>query len=293
MKKTLQEIVNDMLNMKLSLPALAVLTSTSKVSIWRQILDAVAFVIFNFQEAANLHMAEIDTKISEQKVPTLRWYRNEALRFQYGFDLLDESDQFSTEFDDGTGTMVTATEDQVEASKIVKYAAVSKIEGTSKISMKIAPEDGNTIFDDNQMTAFAKYLSEIQAAGDNISIVNYLPDVLKIAFKVVYDPLVLLSDGTSIITGEKPVQMAILNFLQNLPFDGKLSVQKLEAAILAADGVEDLQNLFVQSKWIEPGVGYGYLQPVDIAKIPESGRFTIIDDVTGQEDWSGIQYITI
>jgi hypothetical protein len=48
--------------------------------------------------------------------------------------------------------------------------------------------------------------------------------------------------------------------------------------------VNDLDELNVQSKWIEPGVGYGQFQPIEISRIPKSGRFKI-------EDWSGITYI--
>lgn len=288
---TLQEFIDQLIAKKEATPELAELTSTSKVSIWRLILQTVAFVIFNFQEAVKLHLAEIEQKILEQKVPSLRWYRNQALRFQYGFDLLPESDQFSPEFDDGTGNIVMATEDQILASKIVKYAAVTKSKTSSKISMKIAPENGDDIFDDNQMLAFAEYIEEIQAAGDNIVIVNYKPDILKISFKISYNPLVLLDNGQSILNANFPVQESIRTFMKNLPFNGELSVQKLEKAIFETEGVLDLQNLQVSSKWIEPGVGYGFLQPITISRIPKSGRFTLIDNITQQEDWSGVEYI--
>ena len=70
----------------------------------------------------------------------------------------------------------------------------------------------------------------------------------------------------------------------NLPFNGELSVQVLREAIKATEGVKDLLELSVQSKWIEPGVGYGLYQPIEISRIPKSGRFKI-------EDWSGITYI--
>lgn len=290
MNRTLQEIINQMFAAQNADPVLAGL-STSKVSVWRQIMEAAAFVIFNFQEAVNLHMNEIEDKIREQKTPSLRWYRNLALRFQYGFSLVPETDQFSPTYTDSLGNVITATPDEVAASQIVKYAAVTKVDGASKISMKIAPENGDDIFTNDQMTAFAEFLEETQAAGDHIVIVNYKPDILKINFRIVYDPLVLLSNGTSILTGSEPVKDAIKAFLKNLPFNGELSVQKLEAAVLAVKGVRDLQSINVQTKWIEPGVGYGILQPVQITNIPRSGRFTLIDDATGTEDWSGIEYI--
>jgi len=286
MNKTLLEIIAEIIGVKEQNGYLQDLDSTSKTSPWRNLLETIAFVVFNFQQAANLHMKEIGDKIANQKVPTLKWYRNEALRFQYGFELLPESDQFSTTYEDN-GVIVEATPEQVEASKIIKYAAVTRNKTTMErinISMKIAGENTDEALSDEKALAFKKYIEEIQAAGDNIVIVNFLPDILKLDFKICYDPLVLLENGMSIITGKFPVQDTIQRFLLNLPFNGELSVQVLREAIKATEGVDDLKELSVQSKWIEPSVGYGQLQPIEISRIPKSGRFKI-------EDWSGITYI--
>lgn len=286
MNKTLLEIISDIIGVKNQNGYLQELNSTSKSSVWRNLLETIAFVIFNFQQAANLHLKEIEDKIANQKVPTLKWYRNEALRFQYGFDLLPESDQFSPTFEDN-GVIVEATPEQIEASKIIKYAAVTRnrsATGKIRISMKIAGENTDEALSDEKAQAFKNFIEEIQAAGDDIVIVNYLPDILKLDFKICYDPLILLDNGMSIITGKFPVRETIQRFLLNLPFNGELSVQVLREAIKATEGVKDLLELSVQSKWIEPGVGYGQFQPIEISRIPKSGRFKI-------EDWSGITYI--
>lgn len=294
MNKTLSEIIEQIIGYKNSNPILNTkLTSPSKVSVWRQIFEVIAFSIWNFQEACRLHLQEIEEKIKEQKVPNARWYRNEALRFQYGFDLDPNSytGEFLPYYDNG-GVQVIATEQEIEASKIIKYASVTRNLTTNgvRISMKIAGEDVEGVIGDPEALAFKTYIQEIQAAGDHITIVNYLPDRLFINMKICYDPLVLTANGMHIINGSYPVQDAILKFLKNLPFNGELSVQKLEAAILNVPGVTDLQNLQVLTKWIEPGVGYGQFQPITISAIPKSGRFSIKDDL-GNDDWSGLQYI--
>lgn len=283
MKKTLQNYIDELLGAKEANPHLAELDTASRASIWMQMLEVVAFVIWNFQNAINLHLSEIDNKIREQKVPNLRWYQNEALRFQYGFDLQDESNQFENG---------TATDEQIEESKIIKYAAVTRHQTNSgvKISMKIAGENIDEILSEEKALAFKTYIEEIQAAGDHITIVNYLPDLLKLNFKICYDPLVLLENGMSILNGNFPVQDSIKAFLKELPFNGELSVQKLERVILDTEGVQDLQNLEVLSKWIEPGQGYGYFQPIEISRIPKSGRFSLKNE-EGNEDFTGISYI--
>ncbi len=98
MNKTFAEILSELLTAKNSDPILSTIDSNSKTSYWRQFLDIVAWSIFNFQESLNLHLQEIQDLIANQKVFNLRRYRSEALRFQYGFDLIDESDQFNNFF---------------------------------------------------------------------------------------------------------------------------------------------------------------------------------------------------
>lgn len=287
MNKTLLDYINDLISVKNSNGYLQELDTTSKVSIWKQIFEVVAFVIWNFQEACQLHLTEIETKIREQKVPSLRWYRNEALRFQYGFELDPESltGGFLPTYEDN-GVEIIATEEQKEVSKIIKYAAVTRTisSGKVRISMKIAGENTDEVISDEKALAFKRYIEEIQAAGDNIVIVNYLPDILLLRYKIAYDPMILFSNGQNIITSKFPVNEAIEAFLKNLPFNGELNIEKLEDAIQSVSGVTGLLKLDASSKWLEPGTGYGSFQPIEISRIPKSGRYKI-------EDWTGIEYI--
>lgn len=288
MNNTLQELIGLILSLKEANPFLQVLTSTSKTAVWRNILETVAFMIFNFQEALRLHMKEIDEKIANQKVPNEKWYRERALLFQYGFELDPTSytGAFLPTYEDGNGNIITATEQEIEDSKIIKYASITKNITNSgiKISMKIAGENMDEVISDEKALAFKSYIERILATGDHIVVVNFLPDILLLKYKICFDPLILHPDGMNILTAEYPVKIAIENFLKNLPFNGELSVEKLENAIQEVNGVIDLQKLEVSSKWIEPGTGYGLFQPIEISRIPKSGRFKI-------EDWSGIDYI--
>lgn len=286
MNKTFEDIVSEMESAKNSSIVLSELNSTSKVAIWRLIFEIVAWSIFNFTQALNLHLQEIKDLIANQKVFNLRRYRSEALRFQYGFDLQNDSDLFKSTYEDN-GVDIIATQEQIEASKIVKYAACNRVidDGRAKIVMKIAPNILEDIFPSDVMQAFAKYMEEISPAGDHLTIINYLPDILKFSFKIKYDPMVLLADGMNIMTAKYPVQEAVENFLKNLPFNGELSVQRFEAAILQVEGVEDLQTLQIQTKWIDPAQnGYGFYQPVNMSVLPASGRFKV-------EDYTGLQFV--
>lgn len=287
MNKTYAELLAELQAEKNKNQDLNSIDSLSKTSVWLGIFKVVAWIIFNFQLAALLHLQEVREFIANQKVFNLRRYRSEALRFQYGFDLVKESDQFKSTFLDN-GIEVIADDEDVENSKIIRYAACSRVvdNGRSKIILKIAPEDLTAIFPNDVMIAFSKYIEEISPAGDHVTVLNYNPDMLKFAFKIKVDPLVLNASGMSILTAAYPVEIVIENFLKNLPFDGELSVQKLESAILSVDGVIDLQTLSVESKWIDPALnGYGLYQPVNMSVIPASGRFKI-------EGFTGLTYIS-
>lgn len=281
--KSLKDILAEMLSAKADNPKLQGLTSDSKTSIWGAMLGVVAFAIYNFQLALEMHIQELTELLADQKTFTLRRYQKETLRFQYGFDLEPESDQFKTSFL-VNGVETPATTDQIENSKIIKYAACNRVIANNKVRivLKIAPKNLDEIFEPEVMTAFGDYIEEIAPAGDFVAFVNYLPDLLKINMKIKYDPKVLLNNGMHILNANYPVQDAISYFLENLPFNGELSIQKLEEAILKAEGVEDLQTNLVETSWVNPNGGYGMMQPVNISVIPESGRFKIInyDNIT-------------
>lgn len=290
MNKTLAEIIADMMTAKNNNAELDGLTTTSKTAIWRQILETVAFVIWNFQELCRTYLEEIQMLIKQQKVPTLRWYRNEALKYQDGFALVYNENNYTISFSDhyeNNGVPILATDEKIEASKVVKYCSVTKSKTDSKILMKVASEvDGEIVpLTEAQGEGFKFYVSEFAAAGDHITIVNYKSDILYLKYDICYDPLVLNANGMHKITARYPVVDAIQKYLKNLDFNAELSVSKLEEIILATEGVTDLLRKSVSSSWIDVGSGdYGYPQPVNIAKIPKSGHWKI-------EDWSGINYI--
>lgn len=286
MNKTFEQIFLEMQLAKSIHPSLSSLDSTSKVSVWKMIFEVVAWVLLNFQDAANLHLQEIRDLIANQKVFNLRRYRSEALRFQYGFDLQNESDLFKPTYEDN-GVDIIATDEQIEASKIIKYAACNRVidGGRAKIVMKIAPVTLDDIFPADVMAAFSYYMEEISPAGDHLTIINYLPDILKFSFKIQYNPTVLMSDGMNIITAKYPIPEAIERFLKNLPFNGKMSKQMLESVILGVEGVDDLETVLLQSKWIDPAQnGYGFYQPINMSVLPASGRFKV-------EDYTGLQFV--
>ncbi|WPC10730.1 hypothetical protein LEQ05_12810 [Riemerella anatipestifer] len=128
-------------------------------------------------------------------------------------------------------------------------------------------------------------MSEIKDAGVKITIINYLPDILRLQMKIYRDPLVLDPNGQSILTGKKPVEDAIKAYLKKLPFNGELVLAHLVDELQKVEGVRIPNITLAESKWIDADVNdYGNFQPVDVRTIPISGYFKI-------ENFNGIEYV--
>ena len=268
MARSIQEIQTLIYQAKAQEPALNELNSTSKVAIWRLWVYIIAVAIWSLEKLFDLHRVDIDRRLSELKPHTARWYRSKALAFQYGFDLLPDSDTFNNQ---------GHTEEAIEASKIVKYSAVIESKNEGRLIVKIAGEQGEQLqpITDSQRQAFEAYLSEIKDAGVRLSVVNYQPDVLHLQMKIVYDPLVLDSNGQSILHATKPVERAIKDYLKRLPFNGELVLAHLIDALQQAEGVKIPHLVLAQSKNITSSGDYGAFETIEISKIPTAGYFTI------------------
>ena len=278
MARTIQEIQTLILQAKAQEPALNELNSTSKVAIWRLWVYIIAVAIWSLEKLFDQHRADIDKRLAELKPHTARWYRSKALAFQYGFDLLPDSDKFNNQ---------GHTEEAIEASKIVKYSAVIESKNEGRLIVKIAGEQGEQLqpITDAQKQAFEAYLSEIKDAGVRLSVVNYQPDVLHLQMKIIYDPLVLDSNGQSILHATKPVETAIKDYLKRLPFNGELVLAHLIDALQQAEGVKIPHLVLAQSKNITSGGGYGAFETIEISKIPTAGYFTI-------DNFNDISYVS-
>lgn len=278
MARTIQDIQQEILRAKETEPHLSDLNSTSKVAIWRLWIYIMAFAIHTLERVFDQHRKEVSEALSELKPHTARWYRNKALAFQYGFDLLENSDKF-----DNTGY----TEDEINNSKIVKYSAVTESETESRLIVKIATEQGGELqpISQGQKASFEAYMNEIKDAGVKITTINYLPDILKLKMKIYRDPLVLDENGMSIRTGEKPVEKAIKEYLKQLPFNGELVLAHLVDTLQKVEGVRIPHIILAESKWIDASVNnYGSFQPIEVKTIPVSGYFKI-------ENFDNISYV--
>lgn len=278
MARTIKEIYDEIIRSKENESALSELTSNSKVAIWKLWAHVVASSIWVLETLFDMHKSEVYNALKELKPHTTRWYRNKALNFQYGFDLIENSDKFNN---DG------ASEDQIEESKIVKYSAVEESQSESRLIIKIAGEEHGKLqpLKREQEDSFNAYIHEIKDAGVRVSILNSRPDILSLNMDVYIDPLVIDSNGTSILTGKKPIEDALKEFMKELPFNGELILQNLVDKLQVIEGIKIIDIIKAESKWLDPETnGYGDYIPIRAKTIPFSGYFEI-------ENFNNIKYI--
>ena len=251
----------------------------SLVSFENIFFNIITLIVWTLETLFDTHKAEVSSTLTEKKPHTLRWYRNKVRAFQYGFDLFEDTDLY----DNGS-----ATQEVIEASKVIKYAAVTESLTESRLIVKVATEDSNGILapvSETVYNALMAYLEEIKDAGVKITVINYLPDVLRLELKIFYDALVLDENGVSRLTGRKPVEDSLKEYMKELPFNGELILQSLANKLEVTEGVKIVDVVNAQSKWIsDSGTDYGNFENIQVKKIATSGYFVI-------ENFDNISYV--
>jgi hypothetical protein len=248
----------------------------SKASFESIFFDVFAYCTLILEQIFDQHKKEVDTALYEQKSGTPRWYGNMALAFQYGFDLLADSDKF-----DNTGFTV----DQIDASKIIKYRSVKESGESNRLVVKVAGESAGELIPLTtlQLDSFDGYMEEIKYAGVKLQIVNNPADQLLLNMAIYRDVLVIDENGNSILNGGKPVETAVNAYIKNLPFDGELVLNDLIEKLRAVDGVDNAHIIVATSSIYDTvTLDYRDYAPINVKTIPVAGYFEVpnFDTVT-------------
>jgi hypothetical protein len=247
---------NDMLDM---------LNNSSRVAVWKMLFYACAFAIYTMETLYDLFRLETDDRISRLKPHSARWYAEKAKAFQYGQALVSEQDYY-----DNTGL----TQAQIDEKKIVAYAAVVDQDRGIRIKVARLVAGVRAALDNDQLTAFTEYMEEIKDAGVKLLITTGDPDELKAVLRIFYNPLVLKADGSRIDgNGATPVQDALNDYLDNLPFNGIFCPSLAVDALQKVDGVV----LVKDDSWMARYAALAFSN-IDVEYNPDSGYLTIDED---------------
>lgn len=204
--------------------------SFSSVSLENIIFFIVAACCHVLESIFELYIKDVDEKISMAVVASVPWYYKMAKAFQYGDQLVlnETTQQYGYAIID-------------ESKQVVKYAAV-RDRGTSVQILVSGDKNGMPVALSNDvLTVFKQYMNRVKVAGVILGITSKRGDYLSIGANISVDPLVIDEEGYRLSDGTKPVESAIEEHLKNIKYGGTFNKTKLVNAILAVDGVEDVE----------------------------------------------------
>jgi hypothetical protein len=242
--------------------------SGSRTSIRRKWTYVFAYCANVIESLFDSHKQENTDLINTLKPHRLTWYKELALRFQYGQDV---------EQDTGTYANIGLTDDQITEQKIIAQSAVTEVTTPTKISLriKVAKEvDGDLVpLNDAQLAAFSAYIEKTKDAGVKIFKDSLPADTLKLNLDIFFNPLVLTSSGQRIDgIAEKPVLDAINQYLRNLPFNGEYANTRLMDALQQVDGVALVVKNSAKAKY-----GLFPFSEIDERYIPDAGYIRLAE----------------
>lgn len=206
---------------------MAELTSGSKVAVWRLWCWIMAFYSWLLAKDLEKHKLEVLDTISKHRHGSLPYYHQRSLGFQYGYALDWNGSQY--------GYLVAD-----ESSKVIKHCAIVRNAGL--LIFKVASVD-NAPLDSAQKSAYSDYLFDILYPGTFYEIISEDADKLKLDMEVYLNTQIINLDGEELNTGNALIELAVSNYIANLPFNGKMNVQHLIDAVQAVDGVKDVKML--------------------------------------------------
>lgn len=236
----------------------------SVVSVENLLFYIVAVASWVVERLIDTHKSEVDAALDNLTPHRAKWYRDKVLKFMKGKTLSGDSDEYDTS---------GMTDSEIEAARVVKYAAVSENASTSILTIKVAGETGGrrSALDAATAQQLQNYLREVKDAGVRINLVNESADRFKCELTVCYDGVLELT------TVSQAVLEAVQNYVENLPFNGVYSNMALVDAVQQVDGVKIAE---VQSSAIMPN-GSDSWTDIDVRLVPPSGYMSAASsDVT-------------
>lgn len=241
----------------------------SAVSLENIIFSNVATAMWIMQQLYDRFKIDISDILNAQLSGTANWYAYKAMLFQYGMELIPETDKY-----DNTGL----TSEQITAMRVVRYAAAVESRDKSLLYIKVATDEGDGMrkpLSSAQLTALKQYLNDIGYAGVRTSVINDPADEMKLQIDIYYDSLVLDELGKR-LDGEdnQPVQNAIRTYLSNLPFNGTYSNQGLVDKLQAIEGVRIAEIKSASSRY----GAYTEFKEINAREIAHAGYYEISDE---------------
>lgn len=238
MARTIEDIVLELEATKAEKTELVSLNSTSKTAIWRLIFYVVAVSIWTLENLFDIHLSEVESKLTLLKPHSATWYKEKILNFRYGHTLVN-----------GEYSDIGYTAEQIASAKIVKQAVVID-NNTGDVYIKVAKSLSNSLqkLSNTEIAALNSYLMKIKDAGVSLQVSSLDADNLKVTMTVYVDPSYISTDGYKVGTTSKVIEDAAVNYLLSLPFNSEFTRMGLIDAIQKVEGVRIAELTSVQAK---------------------------------------------
>lgn len=232
----------------------------SRVSVENVLCYIVATALWLHERLFEVHREEVETYIAAMKPHTLRWWVEKSKRFQLGSELPEDSCEY-----DNSGL----DEEELAKRQIVKFAAAT--EQRNIVYLKVAKDAGGEKqpLDESERSAFESYVDEVRDAGVSVEVISEAGCRLQLELTIYYDPMLLDKEGKHLAYGTKPVEEAIKQYIENLPFNGEYRNSELVDRLQEVEGVvipeleSASERMTDESKW----------KPIAAYSTPYSGYY--------------------
>lgn len=230
MARTIAQIQATIAADRAARPELAALNSPSATAIYALIETVIAGACWVLETLFDRHRSDVDAIVASAVAGTANWYAGLAYQFQLGDALAIVNN-------------VIAYPAGTTGAKIVTRATAKTDPTTGRLTLKVAKSDPATAgalapLATSELTQLQAYYDQRGFAGIRLAFVSAAADRLQIAGQIYYNALLDLP------TVQAGVRAALLGYLATLSsgtgFDGLVYVARLDAAIQAVPGVQDL-----------------------------------------------------
>ena len=220
----------------------------SAVSVENILFYIVAVTSWVVERLVDTHRYEVDAALESLLPHRAKWYRDKALKFLKDIPLYEDSDMYDTS---------DMTEDEIEAARVVKYAAVSENADASILTIKVAGETNGrrSVLDAATAQQLENYLREVKDAGVRISLVNESADRFMCELKICYDGMVSVNGVYS--------NMALVDAIRLVK---GVKIAEVESSALKANGSDTWSDIEVK---VIPRSGYMIAKESDITLVME------------------------
>lgn len=195
------------------------------VSVENIFLYVWAVCAWTIEQLTGLHRREVNQLLTSLTPHRPKWYRDKVLAFMADTLLMPDSDEYDTS---------GMNQSEIDGRRIVKHAVAVESKDASLLIIKVAGETSGKrepIGSEHELQLKA-YISEIKDAGVRVSLVNMEADTFNCTIDIYYNALL---SPESVHAG---CEDAILDYIENLPFNGEYTNMALIDRIQEVEGVE-------------------------------------------------------